>query len=180
MVENKDLSELVQELLAQSFRDKRGGVVMNGERPMTAMEAIAMSITQNAMRGDIASILLVKNLTRRPASEEETERILLNNEARLSDLCSAIREELEHDGLYFGQDIDIELTARAQMILERIERLMSAPDYEDVIQEMRKDGSVNMVLNPLHKRWDELTKQLRERRQQLRQDALIRKSQNKK
>lgn len=173
---NLDLSELLIHKMQQNVKNKQGGIILNDEgEPMTSIEAIAMSIMQNAMKGDTASILLVRNLTKKPFSQEEADKRSEVYAEKLQHYIKCLKDELDSDGLWIGQVIDVEQVAKTMVLLDRMESIMQEPDYEDLITEIRKDGTQTIRLNPLHERLDELQRQVSEGRKKLRTEAIMRK-----
>lgn len=160
--------------LQTTIKTKQGNVAVdeNG-RPITAVQAIAMSILQNAMKGDIQSATFIRNLTRSigETDEESARRI----QQALDAAVQKIHSELQAEGLYLGQDIEIEQVAQNLLLIESLNRQMAAPDYEDLIQEYRRDGTMQMRINPLHEWRDRYQKQLLSDLKDLRTDAMRRK-----
>lgn len=174
MNDNLSLESAIIDRLQMAIKTKTGTVAAdeNG-KPITAMQAIAMSILQNAMKGDIQSATFVRNITR-TTTESDEERKRLQEQA-MQRAVSKIRKELEAEDLYVGQDIEIEQIAQNLLLVEQLNNQMQAPDYEDMVQEFRRDGSVSMRINPLHEWRDKYQKQLLADLKELRTDALRRK-----
>lgn len=172
MAEVQDLSELIAKKMQQTVKNKQGQVIVNEDgMPMTTMEAIAMSIVQNAMKGDAASIVLVRNLTKRIATQEESQEAQQKYESRVNGYVEQIKKELEGDNLWFGQQMDVEYIAKTMCVADRLEMIMQSPDFEDMIVEIKKDGTQTMKLNPIHERYDEVQAQVRDAYNKLRLDA---------
>ena len=178
MSEDKDisLSELITRRMKQTVRSKDGRVLVNEDgTPMTIMEAIATTIVQNAMKGDTASILLARNLMQKNVTEEERRKSDEDYRLSIAEKTKAIEDELKEDGLWYGDTIEMRLLAGVLCEVERIESVMQDPGYDDIVTEIRKDGSQVSYINPLHSRLDELRKQIRQYRQQIWDKELERK-----
>lgn len=174
MTDTLSLESALVDRLQRTIKTKTGSVAVdeNGN-PITAVQAIAMSILQNAMKGDIQSATFVRNITRTTTeSDEERQR---RQEEAMQRATSKIRRELEAEGLYVGQDIEIEQIAQNLLLIEQLNAQMQSPDYEDMVQEYRRDGSMSMRINPLHEWRDRYQKQLMADLKELRTDALRRK-----
>ena len=174
MTEEISLEAALKERLQTTIKTKQGNVAVdeNGQ-PITAMQAIAMSILQNAMKGDIPSATFIRNITRTNTDADEAQAH--RRQEAFQTAFAQIRRELEAEGLYLGQDIEIEKLAHNMLIVQNLNEQMQQPDYEDVIREMHRDGSTAMRLNPLHEWRDRYQKQLLADLKELRTDALRRK-----
>lgn len=162
MAEQLDISELVARKMSSPVKSKDGRVIVNEDgKPMTIMEAIATTIVQNAMKGDSASILLVRNITRRISTGDEIETSNREYSERVSHYKRIIEGELKEDGLWYGNMTEIELAAMTMCDIDRVERIMQLPETDDLITDIRKDGTQYRYLNPLHSRLDELKDQLK-------------------
>lgn len=157
-----DISELVARKMSQPVKSKDGRVIVNDDgNPMTIMEAIATTIVQNAMKGDSASILLVRNITKKTSTKEDVEKANKEYGEKVAYYKRMIVEELKQDGLWYGDMTEIELAAMTMCDIERVERIMQLPDTDDLITDIRKDGTQSRYINPLHPRLDELKDQLK-------------------
>lgn len=164
--QNLDISELVAKKMQQPVKTKEGRVIVNDDgSPMTIMEAIATTIVQNAMKGDSSSILLVRNITKRSISYEELQKSKHDYEERMQYYKGIIRNELKSDNLWYGDMIEIDMMAMIMCDIERIEQAMQMSDYEDLIVDLRKDGTQSRYINPLHKRLDDLRVQAKQLKQ---------------
>jgi hypothetical protein len=167
------LESALLDRLQMTIKTKQGGVALdeNGN-PLNALQAIAMSILQNAMRGDIQSATFIRNISRSAENVEERMRV---QEARLQTVFEKIKGEFDAEGLYLGQDVEIEQLAHNVLLIESLNRQMQSPDYEDMIQEFRRDGSTSVRVNPLHELRDKYQKAFFQDLKDLRADAVRRK-----
>ena len=79
------------------------------------------------------------------------------------------------DRIFFiGQDVELEQLAQNHVIIDRLNQLMQADDYEDIITELKKDGTVSTHINPLISIRDRAQKQFLSDWKQLRLEALQR------
>ena len=61
----KTIEEILQERLAAPVRQKSGAILTNDQgESLLPLEAMIMSVMTNAMRGDIAAIAFIQNLTK--------------------------------------------------------------------------------------------------------------------
>lgn len=176
----QDLSELLTQKLGQSVKNKAGQTILNEEgQPMTTLEAIAMTIVQNAMKGDASYIMLVRSLTKKKSTEEEKAKAQEEYERKIEGYKNQIISELKRDGLWYEQMFDVEQLAKILCIADNIEAEMHSPDYDDLVAEIRRDGTTAYHLNPLHERWDYLQKQITSCKDRMYAEAYKKKRQGK-
>lgn len=165
---------LEQSLLAELQKDVKlkGGQIATDENgnPLKAFDAIAKSIMNNAMKGDIAAVNFIRNITKQSNPEADEQRRAAAEQA-LAEQTARLQHELENEGLWIGQQIEIEQLAQNWLIIESLNTQMQAADYTDIIQEMKKDGSVSIRINPLHEWRDRYQKQFLNDWKELRLDA---------
>ena len=168
------LEQAIMSKLNIIIRKKDGTIAVDESgRELKPMTAIAMSILNNAMKGDIQSATFIRNITRRDQSQDDEIRRKRYDE-QLNIERQRIRNELEREDLYIGQDMEIEQIARTKIIIDRLADAMQQPDYEDIVNEYHRDGTFVQRINPLHERWDKMSKQLLADLKSLRIDALQR------
>lgn len=164
----KTIEEILQERLSNPVRSKDGTVLTNDQgEPILPLEAMVMSVMSNAMRGDIAAIAFIQNLTKtKPADDPkyaQTMREML--EADIKD----IRSQLEADHLYEPSlDVEIERLANSLLIIQRLELKMREPGHEDVTMETTRSGQqtarlslIDDIRNKQLKQWTDDLRQLR-------------------
>ena len=175
MNETLSLEQAILDRLAAPIRTKQGTLAVdeNGN-PLSATQAIAMSITQNAMRGDLAAASFIRNLTRStaPADTERQARY----EKRKAEAFAKVRAQFEKEGIWVGQELETERIAATMLLLEDLEEQMRAPGYEDIVVEYSRTGTATQRANPLHDLHDRYVKQLDERMQATRVAARIQKN----
>lgn len=158
----------------------KGGQVAIDENgnPLKAFDAIAKSIMNNAMKGDIAAVNFIRNLTKAndPDAQQKRERQAAE---KLAAQMDRMKHELEADGLWVGQDMELEQLAQNWLIIDSLNHQMQAEDYQDVLTEFRKDGSINTRINPLHEWRDKYQKQFLSDWKMLRMEAARRVMMNK-
>lgn len=165
-------------LLAELQKDvklKNGQVAVDAEtgEPLKVFNAIAKSIVNNAMKGDVVAATYLRNLTKKTDAAADEQRQKEARE-RLNNQIEKMRKELEQQKLYFGQDIELEQIAQNWLIIENLNRQMQQEGYEDMITEMKKDGTMQMKINPLHEWRDKYQKQFLNDWRELRLEALRR------
>lgn len=170
---------LEQALLSELQKDVRlkGGQVAVDENnnPLKVFDAIAKSIINNAMKGDIAAVNFVMNLTRKPSADDDKQRAE-DAAQRLAAQMQRMKESLEAEGLWMEQIIELEQLAQDYLILEDLNKQMQRADYQDALQEFRKDGTVTFKINPIHEWRDKYKKQYLADWAALRMDAQRRKA----
>lgn len=174
----EQIPTLEEALIAELNKDvklKGGGTAIDPDtgQPLKVTQAIAMSVTQLAMKGEISSVSFIRNLTRQSDPEATAQR-KQQAEALLRETTDRLRRELEADGLWCGQDVELEQLAQNHVIIDRLNQLMQADDYEDIITELKKDGTVSTHINPLIAIRDRAQKQFLQDWKQLRLEALQR------
>ena len=168
----ESFEDLLRARLAAPIKDKTGRVIVNQDtqQAMTAMEAMVMSVVNNAMKGDIASIAFIRNFTKQPdgaGMEEQTDN-------QLQTIIDALKQQLQGEKLYDGQDAEIAMLAETQLLVDKLTHQMHQSDYEPTITEYRRDGSTQTIINPLTKLRDDQQDRFRAQLDKLRKDALNR------
>ena len=173
MNEELSLEQAIIERLRTPVRTKQGTLVTdeNGN-PLTATAAIAMSITQNAMRGDLAAASFIRNLTR-AAGPADKERLHLYKQRKAAE-AEKVRKQLKEEGLWTGQEVELERISSLMVLVEDLEEQMQQPGYEDVITEYSRSGSATQKANPIHEMIDRYAGQIDLRLEKLRSDARMR------
>lgn len=123
----KTIEEILQERLSNPVRSKDGTVLTNDQgEPILPLEAMVMSVMSNAMRGDIAAIAFIQNLTKtKPADDPQYAQAM--REMLETDIKD-IRSQLEADHLYEPSlDVEIERLANSLLIIQRLELKMREP-----------------------------------------------------
>ena len=122
----QSLEEILRSRMAQpvSIKGKEGATVM-------PMEAIAMAIMNNAMKGDLAAANFIRQLTgtaRDPQHDEAKAR------ERLLAVVAELRTALEADGLKPADGSpELELLAVEFSTLRRIAALLMADGHTDIV-----------------------------------------------
>ena len=161
------------ERLAAPVRTKTGTLAVdeNG-KTLSATEAIAMSITQNAIRGDLAAASFIRNITR--SQGNGSDELKEEYHRRKADAVACVKTQLEKEGLWTGQQIEAERIAATMVLIEDLEAQMQMPGYEDIVIEYNRAGTATQRVNPIHELLDRYVKLLDSRLKQTRIDALQR------
>ena len=176
MNEELTLDEALLGRLNLAIKTKTGQTAVDEEgRPITATQAIAMSILNNAMKGDIQSALFIRNIASQAGGADADERRRARDE-QMQRARDEIRHELETEGLYIGQDLEIEHLATSKILLDRLSAQINDPDYQDVIVTMRRDGTQSQVINPISELYEKRQSKFITDFKQMRNDAMIRKN----
>ncbi len=142
------------------------------------MEAMVLSVMNDAMRGNIAAILFIRSLTERNTGTDED--YLKQRRQMLADTIAELHHELQADGL----DIDpkaaeLQLIARQLLTLRTIAETMDTPTHRPVTITPQKDGSDRTELSPTNRIFNDLYRQWRKDWQELRQQIVQRQMQRK-
>ena len=164
----QSLEEILREKMAVpvSIKGKEGATVM-------PMEAIAMAIMNNAMRGDLAAANFIRQLTgtSRDAQHDEAQA-----RARLMAVVAELRTALVADGLQPAEGSpELELLAVEFSTLRRIAALLMAEGHTDIVVTATKQelSTTNRTYNDLTKLF---AQHMRDYRQQLIQAKIMRRT----
>lgn len=167
----KTIEEILQERLAAPVRQKSGAILTNDQgEPLLPLEAMIMSVMTNAMRGDIAAIAFIQNLTKKQAPDDPAWRD--SQQQQLIDNISHIKAQLDADHIYEpSTDVEIDRLANSLLIIQRLEAKMREPGHEDVTIETNRSGQQSARLSIIDDLRNKLLKQFNADLRQLRQDA---------
>lgn len=160
----------IDELLKRKLQEQ---VPVKGKegKTMEAQEAMVNALLANAMKGDIASIAFIRNITKTvdPEKEQEAHEVHVMRVAdKVSDLICQLKEEDAYD----GQDTEITLLAEKAIFVADLDTMISASDFQAVTTDPRTGKQTVSPLIGLRDSQHELfEKQLAK----LRQDATNRK-----
>ena len=141
------------------------------------MEAMALSVMQNAMHGDIGAILFIRTMTetRGDSSPEYAEK----QKAKMEETKNELQGVLAELGIEPTTDPCIELLARDLMTIRRVADAMMDEGHEDVLIIPQRNGSDKMELSTTNKIVNELCKQWRKDWQEFKAVMLQREMQRK-
>lgn len=167
----ESFEDLLRARLSAPIKDKTGRTIVNQDtgNAMNAMEAMVMSVVNNAMKGDIASIAFIRNFTKQPDSNDQMKTV-----EKIQTITEALKKQLQGEKLYDGQDAEIAMLAETQLLVDKLTEQMHQADFEPTITEYRRDGSTQTIINPLTKMRDEQQDRFRAQLDKLRKDALTR------
>ena len=137
------------------------------------LEAMAMSVMNNAMKGDIPSIAFVNNLIKK--RDDDTPEQRAEQKKKFKEKCDLIRSELQKDGLWDGRVTELELLASEALILDRIADVMNQREHLDIEEVTLKDGTRKFMLSATDRIFIELAEQFRRDLQAFRGRAAARK-----
>ena len=169
-----------REMIEKSFRELGAGrsILLDKNNRIIAgnksqQAAIAMSIMQQALKGDIAAVSFIRNFLRQTDPQEAEQR---KREAadKLAATTQTLRAELERDNLWTGQVVELEQLAQDHCVIDRLNQQMQADDYQDILTEMKKDGTMTVRTHPLLDIRNKLQKQWQADWQAHRQEAFRR------
>jgi hypothetical protein len=140
---------------------------------MLPMEAIAMAIMNNAMKGDLAAANFIRQLTGGQRDAQKDEAMARE---RLLKVVAELRTALEADGLLPAEGSpELELLAVEFSTLRRIAALLMADGHSDIVVTATKQelSSTNRTYNDLVKLF---AQHMRDYRQQLIQAKIMRRT----
>lgn len=161
----RTFEEVLREKMAQSVttRDPQTKKVKIDERTgeplkIMPMEAMVMAVMNNAMKGDIGSILFIRGLTerRREDSDEWEEK----TQKRLQDTIEELRQELK--GQRFSTDevaTELEMLARQLVVLREVADITTEAGHQHIQVTPQKDGTSKSELSTTNKIFNDLWKQ---------------------
>lgn len=163
----QSLEEILRAKMAQPVSIKGGG----GATVMP-MEAIAMAIMNNAMKGDLAAANFIRQLTGGTGRDAQLDEAKARE--RLLAVVAELRTALVADGLMPAEGSpELELLAVEFSTLRRIAALLMAEGHTDIVVTATKQelSSTNRTYNDLVNLF---AKHMREYRQQLLQAKMMR------
>lgn len=167
----KTIEEILQERLAAPVRQKSGAILTNDQgEPLLPLEAMIMSVMTNAMRGDIAAIAFIQNLTKKQAPDDPAWRAY--QQQQLIENIADIKAQLDADHIYEpSTDVEIDRLANSLLIIQRLEAKMRESGHEDITTETNRSGQQSARLSIIDDLRNKLLKQFNADLRQLRQDA---------
>ena len=100
------------------------------------MEAMVNALMANAMKGDIASISFIRNMTNvsDPMVSKEAEDRYTKY---VADVADRLKHQLMDEKAWDGQQTEVEMLADTAILVEKLSRLMASPDFQEVITDPR-------------------------------------------
>lgn len=139
------------------------------------MEAMVKSVMNEAMKGSIQHIAFINAMTRDcdPASDAKERQA---HQQQLSEICQRLTDQLKAEGAYDGQNAEIEMLAETQLLVERLNSIIAASDFQPVVTDTRTG---HQTVNPVITLRDKQREQFEQILDKLRTDG-IRRNFNKK
>ena len=123
--------EILKEKLATPVPVKgKEGVTMD------PMEAMVNALMTNAMKGDIASISFIRNMTNVVNPEQES-KAQSEYTQYVADVADRLKHQLMDENAWDGQQTEVEMLADIAIMVEKISRQMAMPDFQAVITDPR-------------------------------------------
>ena len=135
------------------------------------MEAMVNALMMNAMKGDIASIAFIRNMTQDTDPEKEKEAIEKHKETAI-EFAIDLRRQLEDEGAYDGQDVEIAMLAETAVMVDELTRRIASSDFEPVMTDPRTG---KQTISPLIQLRDSQRELFDKQFAKLRQEAINRK-----
>lgn len=100
------------------------------------MEAMVNALMANAMKGDIASISFIRNMTNTtdPIKEIEAQQAYTLYVAQVAD---RLKHQLMEEKAWDGQQTEVEMLADTAIMVEKLSRATAKPDFQAVITDPR-------------------------------------------
>ena len=133
----ENFDELLRQELARpatyNAKDEFGKVV---KKQIAPMEAMVKSVVNNAMKGDLASIAFIQNMTKDsdPAKEQEARQ---RHRERVDVIADQLTTQLKGEKVYDGQDAEIRDVAEIKAFVDELTDMMSTPDFQKVSTDMK-------------------------------------------
>lgn len=134
------------------------------------MEAMVKSILNNAMKGDLASISFIRMMTKDndpDKAKEASER----HKKRLQEITDNLVKQLKDEHAYDGQDTEIMMVAETALLVEKLNDLMAAPDFQVITTDIKTGHQTVSPIIALRDKQRETFQQLLAK---LREDAMRR------
>jgi hypothetical protein len=164
----QSFDKLLREELARPATMKGGGTI----KPM---EAMVKSVVNNAMKGDLASIAFIRNMTKEadPESERQARE---HHKALVDDVQDEIVRKLDGEGLFDGQYTEVRMVAEIKVFTDELTQMMTAPDFQAVSTDMKTGHqTVSPIIALRDKQRDLFQQQLAKLRQEAMQRKITRK-----
>ena len=100
------------------------------------MEAMVNALMANAMKGDIASISFIRNMTKVADPVEESEA-QSKYTRYVADIADRLKHQLMEENAWDGQQTELEMLADTAILVEKLSRQMASPDFQEVITDPR-------------------------------------------
>lgn len=125
----QSFDELLRQELARPATMKSGGTIQ-------PMEAMVKSVVNNAMKGDLASIAFIQNMTKKsdPSKEQEARQ---RHRERVNTIAEQLTTQLKGEKAYDGQDVEIREVAEIKAFVDELTDLMADPDFQSVSTDMK-------------------------------------------
>lgn len=167
----QSFDELLKAELARpatyNAKDERGNAIKKQIQPM---EAMVKSVVNNAMKGDLASIAFIQNMTKDSDPQREQEARQRHLE-RVDSIADKLTVMLKNERNYDGQDVEIRDVAEIKAFVDELTDMMAAPDFQAVTTDM-KTGK--QTVSPVIALRDKQRELFQAQLEKLRQDAMSR------
>lgn len=134
------------------------------------MEAMVRSLMKKAVDGDIASIAFIRNMTRTSDPVAEAAAQARHTE-RVATVAGTLTEQLKNEGAWDGQSTELEQLAETVVLIEQINEMMAAPDFQLVTTDARTG---HQAVSPLIALRDKQRDMFQQQLNKLRQEAINR------
>ena len=135
------------------------------------IEAMVNALMMNAMKGDIASIAFIRNMTQDTDPEKQKEDLEIHKETAIR-FTQELHRQLEDEGAYDGQDLEIAMLAETAVMVDELTRRIASSDFEPVMTDPRTG---KQTISPLIQLRDSQRELFDKQFAKLRQEAINRK-----
>ena len=156
------------EILKEKLQTK---VPVKGKDEMIdPMEAMVNALMMNAMKGDIASIAFIRNMTQDTDPEKEKEAFKQHVETA-KQFATELQRQLQDEGAYDGQRMEISMLAETAVMVDELTKRIAASDFQPVMTDPRTG---KQTISPLIQLRDSQRELFDKQFAKLRQEAINR------
>ena len=134
-------------------------------------EAMVYAVMNNAMKGDIASIAFIRNMTKAVDPEAE-KKAKEEHIAIVNNFTIILRDQLKEENAWDGQTVEVAMLAEIAAMVDKLSVQMSSPDFQEVITDPRTG---KQTVSPLIQLRDQQRELFDKQLAKLRQEAINRK-----
>ena len=110
--------------------------VKGKETMIDPTEAMVNALMANAMKGDIASIAFIRNMTQTADPEKEKAAREAHTET-VTKIALRLKEQLTEEKAWDGQDVELAMVAETAAMFDDLTSRIAAADFQPVITDPR-------------------------------------------
>ena len=167
----QSFEEILREKMSQPV------TVKGRDQQIMPMEAMVLSVMNDAMKGSIQAIAFIRSITEGKATDSEAERE--ERAKRLNEEVARLQEELKAAQLPIEETEELRLLAVEGITLRRIASQLLSDSHTDIVSRPATGGADKQELNITNRLYTDLRKQWTAAWQQYRQGLFNREIQRK-